>query len=71
MSSIEKIIKGQNSKKCGVNVKAAEKKWNCRNASNCPLNGKRVCVVYKVAVEQTEDEENLYIGFTEGNVLVT
>lgn len=49
-------MKGQNDKKFNIGratSKAAEKKLNCRNAENCPLNGNCLAesLVYRAKVE--------------------
>ena len=66
MANMASIISSNNKQKLTPPAEEQQKKCNCRNKSQCPLNGNCLekCVIYQATVRTTNSAET-YIGLTE------
>ena len=67
-SHINKILKQQQQQQQHSSTEQQQQICNCRQKSECPLNGncRQSGLVYQATIE-TDDETQKYIGLTEGD----
>ena len=68
MANVKNIIESHNKKIEEPEKNNKEKTCNCRNKTNCPLNGncKTSAVIYQASVNNENGEQQSYVGLTEG-----